>query len=182
VQPTDQEAWCEFVDRYGRKIFGWCRQWGLQEADARDVTQNVLAELARQMQRFRYDPAGRFRSWLKTLTHRAWCDFLGARRRVVAGSGDSAVLQLIDSVPAQDDLAAILEDEFDLELLERAMEQVRRRVQPHTWEAFRLMAIESLSGDEAAMRLGMKVGAVYVARSKVQKMIRQALELLDPRT
>ena len=47
--PTDQAAWGNFVDRYGRRIYLWCRHWQLQEADAEDVTQNVLLKLAEQM-------------------------------------------------------------------------------------------------------------------------------------
>ncbi|MGL5098329.1 MAG: RNA polymerase sigma factor, partial [Planctomycetia bacterium] len=35
-------AWDEFVDRYGRLLYRWCRRWGVQESDAEDVTQNVL--------------------------------------------------------------------------------------------------------------------------------------------
>ena len=80
LTPTDQEAWGEFVERYGRQVYAWCRQWGLQEADAEDVTQNVLADLARQMRTFEYHPSGRFRSWLRTIAHRAWCDLLDSRR------------------------------------------------------------------------------------------------------
>jgi len=41
-EPADGEAWNEFVERYGRQIFAWCRQWQLQPADADDVSQNVL--------------------------------------------------------------------------------------------------------------------------------------------
>ena len=37
---TDQAAWDAFVERYGRKIYGWCRHWQLQQADAEDVTQD----------------------------------------------------------------------------------------------------------------------------------------------
>ena len=44
--PSDQAAWEEFVDRYGAKIYSWCRAWRLQDADAQDVTQAVLAKLA----------------------------------------------------------------------------------------------------------------------------------------
>ena len=61
--PADQAAWAAFVDRYGRKVYGWCRHWGLQEADAEDVTQNVLIELARQMAKFEYRTSGSFRGW-----------------------------------------------------------------------------------------------------------------------
>src|SRR5262249_57495976 len=74
--PLDQAAWNEFVERYGRRIYGWCRQWGLQEADAQDVTQDVLLRLARKMRSFAYDPSRSFRGWLRTLTHHASTHFL----------------------------------------------------------------------------------------------------------
>ncbi len=45
--PSDQAAWEEFVDRYGAKIYAWCRAWRLQDADAQDVTQAVLAQARR---------------------------------------------------------------------------------------------------------------------------------------
>ena len=51
--PPDQDAWAEFVDRYGRQIHAWCRRWGLQEADAQDVTQTVLLRLASKLQTLR---------------------------------------------------------------------------------------------------------------------------------
>ena len=31
---ADQEAWAEFVRRYGPQIHRWCQSWHLQEADA----------------------------------------------------------------------------------------------------------------------------------------------------
>jgi RNA polymerase sigma-70 factor (ECF subfamily) len=65
--PRDKPAWNEFVDRYGRMIYQWCRHWGLQGADAEDVTQNVLLELALQMRTFVCDPTGGFRGWLKII-------------------------------------------------------------------------------------------------------------------
>src|SRR4051794_31108717 len=154
--PSDGVAWGEFVARYGRKIYLWCRHWGLQEADAQDVTQNVLLKVARQMQTFRYDPGKSFRGWLKTIAHAAWCDWLDDRRRAGQGSGDTAVLRQLATLEGRDDLAQRLEAEYDQELLEAASARVRLRVEPHTWEAFRLLAFEGLSGAETAERLGMK--------------------------
>src|SRR5262249_4514938 len=63
--PADQAAWAQFTQRYGRKIYAWCRRWNLQEADAEDLTQNVLLKLAEKMQTFVYDPEKSFRAWLK---------------------------------------------------------------------------------------------------------------------
>jgi RNA polymerase sigma-70 factor (ECF subfamily) len=177
--PTDADAWREFVDHYGRKVYAWCRRWDLQEADAHDVTQDVLLRLAGKMRDFRYDPTRSFRAWLKTLAQHAWSDFVAARRRSVPVSTDSGVAEQIQSVEAREDLARQLEAEFDLELFEEAKRRVRLRVEPHTWDAFCLTAVDGLSGAEAAARLGMKVATVFVARSKVQKMLQEEVQKLE---
>lgn len=177
-EPTNQLAWSEFVERYGPLIFRWCRRWGLQEADAEDVTQNVLLELARQMRDFVYDPAGSFRGWLRIVAYRCWCRFVDDRAtaaRLALGSG----LERLCTSEAREDFLEKLEQECSRELLGLAMERVKLRVQPRTWEAFRLTAVEEQEGASVAERLGMKVGTVFVARSKVQKMIREEIERLD---
>jgi RNA polymerase sigma-70 factor (ECF subfamily) len=175
----DQAAWGEFVERYGRRIYGWCRCWGLQKADAEDVTQEVLFKLAQTMKTFAYDATGSFRAWLKTLTHHAWHDFVQGRQRAGAGLGGSEVLHRLHQIEAREDLLQRLQAEFDHELLHRAEQRVKARVQAHTWEAFRLLAVEGLAGAEVADRLGMKVAAAFVARSKVQKMIQEEMQRLE---
>lgn len=179
-EPRDEAAWNDFAQRYGRMIRGWCRHWGLRELDAEDVAQNVMIQLSRQMQRFEYDRNGSFRGWLKTVAYRAWCDFLSQRNRQNDnGSGDSNVLQLLNSVAARDEFLEQMEQEWHRELLDEAMSRVRQRVQPHTWEAFRLMTQDGLSGQQVADQLDMKVGAVWVAKSKVQKMLHGEIKLLQ---
>jgi RNA polymerase sigma-70 factor (ECF subfamily) len=176
---ADQTAWREFVDLYGRQVYKWCRNWGLQEADVEDVLQLVLLKLAEQMKEFAYDPKGSFRAWLKTVTYYAWRGFLAARSRREEASGDSRIYERLLAVEAREDLVKRLEEEFDRELLEQAGQRVRLRVKPHTWEAFRLTALEGLSGAEAASRLQMKVAHVYVARSTVQRMLQKEMRDLE---
>src|SRR5215831_4368352 len=151
--PTNQAAWGEFVEHYGRKIYGWCRKWNLQEADAQDVTQNVLLKLAQKLREFTYDPSRCFRAWLKTLTRHALSDFLESRQRPGLGSGDSRVGDMLRSVEAREDLVSHLEAEFDREILDEAMLRVRLRVAPQTWRAFVLTGLDGLSGAEAAERI-----------------------------
>jgi RNA polymerase sigma-70 factor (ECF subfamily) len=179
LDPSDQAAWRDFVRRYGRRIYAWCREWDLQDADAEDVTQNVLLILAGRLRDFSYDPAGSFRAWLKTVAHDVWGKYVAGRQRPGQGSGDSGVLDRLQSLEAHDDLAARLEDEFDRELLDRAMLLVAQRVETHTWQAFRLLALEGLSGAEAAARLGTPVAMVYVARSRVQKLLQEEIGRLE---
>jgi len=179
TDPTDQAAWSEFVDRYGPKIYGWCRGWRLQEADAQDVTQTVLLKLADKMRAFAYDPKRSFRGWLMTLTHHAWSDFLESRGRAGAGSGDSRVREQLESVQARDDLVTRLKEEFDREILEEASFRVRLKIVPQKWEVFRLMAQEGKPGAEVAKQLQMKVATVFVVRSKVQKMLQEEIHKLE---
>jgi RNA polymerase sigma-70 factor (ECF subfamily) len=177
--PTNQAAWAEFVEQYGRRVYAWCLKWGLQEADAEDVTQNVLLKLAARMREFDYDATRSFRAWLKTLTRYACSDFQESRARAGLGTGDSRVNRMLQSVEAREDLLQRLEQEFDRELLEEAMHRVRLRVAPHTWEAFRLTALEGLSGAEAAERIPMQVAQVFVAKRRVQKMLREEIARLE---
>jgi RNA polymerase sigma-70 factor (ECF subfamily) len=178
-EPSDQAAWAEFVRRYGPHLYRWCRRWGLQEADAQDVTQAVLIRLAGKMSDFQYDPAGSFRAYLKTLARYAWCDFLKSRKQPDAGSGGSEVLEVLETVEAGDDLVQRLNEQFDQELLAEAQARVQQRVEAHTWEAFRLTAVEGKSGAEVAAQLGLQVAMVYVAKSRVQKMLQEEVARLE---
>lgn len=179
MTPADQGAWREFVTRYGRRIFLWCRHWGLQEADAEDVTQNVLSILAERLRTFEYDAGGSFRAWLKTVSHHAWGKYASQLAKPGRGAGDDAANSALTSVAARDDLASRLSEEFDHELLDLAMLRVARRVEPHTWQAFTLTALDGLSGPEAAERIGIPVAMVYVGRSRVQKMIKDEITLIE---
>ena len=177
--PGDAEAWAEFVGYYEGKILGWCRAWHLQDADARDVTQAVLLKLAVRMRDFTYDPDKSFRAWLKTVTRHAWLAFREQQGKLGQGSGDTRVLEQLYSVAAGDDLVKRLEEGFDHELLVEAVRRVRLRVEPRTWEAFRLTVEEGQSGAAASARIGMRVSQVYVAKRRVQQMLRAALRDLE---
>jgi RNA polymerase sigma-70 factor (ECF subfamily) len=179
LDPTNEAAWGEFVEHYGPRIYGWCRHWNLQEADAQDVTQMVLLRLAQRLRQFTYDPSRSFRAWLKTLTHHAWSVFLESRQRPGLGSGDSNVNGVLYTIAARDDLVQRLEAEFDREILEEAMARVRLRVAPQTWQAFALTALEGLSGAEAAGRIPMQVLQVFVAKRRVQKMLQEEVARLE---
>jgi RNA polymerase sigma factor (sigma-70 family) len=178
LAPSDHAAWDEFVERYGRRIEGWCRQWGLQNADAEDVAQTVLLKLLRAMESFRYDARQRFRAWLKTVTHHAWQDWVRSRKKLVV-SVDNSLYDALESVAARDDLAAWMEGAYERELLDQALLRVRPRVHQQTWEAFRLTTYEGLSGAEVASRLGMAITSVYKARSNVRKLLEAEVDLLD---
>ena len=162
---------------------GWpsrkCRRASGASGAGRASRQMVLTRLARRMQHFVYDPSKSFRGWLRTLAQHAWSDFVSARQRVPRASGDSATQECLHSLQARDDLLARLESEFDHEILEEASARVQLRVELESWEAFRLITLEGLSGSEAAQRLGKEVAAVFKARSRVQTLLRDEIRKME---
>jgi RNA polymerase sigma-70 factor (ECF subfamily) len=179
ADPNDEASWSEFMEWYGGKVYAWCRAWGLQQADAQEVTQEVFVKLSQRMRDFRYDPARSFRAWLKTVTHNAWQDYAAKLRKPGLGAGGESTFDRLAEVPAQDDLSRRLEEACDEELLREAAVRVRLRVEPRTWSAFEMLAKDGRSGAETAAALGMKVATVFVARSKVQRMLREEVARLD---
>ena len=149
-------------------------------ADADEVTQIVLVKLTDKMRHFRYDPGGSFRAWLRTVTVHAWNDFLDAQRG--RASGDSRIQNLLQMLEARTDLHQHLEANYDHELLTEAMERVQRRVAVQTWEAFRLTALDGKTGSAAAQLLHMPVAHVYVAKSRVQRLLQEEIQKLEKPT
>jgi RNA polymerase sigma factor (sigma-70 family) len=180
--PGDQISWAEFVKLYGPAIRSWLIHWGLQEADVQDVTQNVLLRLTAKLPQFKYDPSRSFRGWLKTLTHHAWHDFVTDGSYRTRGSGDSSVLDQLQSIEAREDLTARVEAEFDKELLEVALARAKDRVAAKTWEAFKLSALDNIAPQEVANKLNIRVSQVYLARHRVQKIVQEEIHVLDGST
>jgi RNA polymerase sigma factor (sigma-70 family) len=174
----DDGAWREFVTLYGSSIYKWCRHWGLQDADAEEVTQQVLLKLVATMKDFVYDPERSFRAWLNTVTHHAWRNYAVSRSNGATEAGNSTAYEQLLTAPAREDLVRRLEDEFDQELLESAMQRVRLRVAAHNWEAFRLTAIDGIPAADAARQLQMKIANVYAAKSNVLRLLQEEVALL----
>jgi len=177
--PANPTVWAEFVRVYFPHVLSWCREHGLQPADAADVAQEVLVWFWRKAAGFRYDPAGSFRAYLKRVVVSAVSDWSDRRRADRLATGDAAVQENLWSTPAREELAARIEAAYDVELLAVAMREVEARVKPHTWQAFRMLALEDRSGAEVAAALGIEVNTAYVARAKVQRMIRAAVDRLE---
>jgi RNA polymerase sigma factor (sigma-70 family) len=172
--PADEASWSRFVERYGPRIYAWCRRWGLQDADAQDVAQDILVKLSKTLTTFEYDRARSFRGWLRAVVRNAWRDWIAKpRQRDRCGSED--VWNLLSSQPAADDLETRIEKEFQQHLLAAAKEQVRSRVDPQTWQVYQLSVEESLSAAEVAARLGVPEARVYKYKSRVLQMLQDEM-------
>ena len=104
--PKNADAWDRFVRLYRPKIYGWCRTWGLQEADAEDVAQDVITKLTEKMSNFQYDRSRCFRAWLKTITQHALSDLVASRHRAVG----SLSTPMWETIEARADLERQIEE------------------------------------------------------------------------
>lgn len=178
LSQADEAAWREFVELYEPLILGFARQRGLQDADARDLCQDVLRALAGAIGRF--DPTrgdGTFRGWLTRIARNMVINQVQARQRRTPGSGDTALHQRLAEEPAPEGADSAL---FDLELRRRlfrwAAERVRTACSETTWRAFWRTAVDGQSPASVASELGISVGAVYIARSRVIARLREQVE------
>jgi RNA polymerase sigma-70 factor (ECF subfamily) len=175
--PRDNPAWEQFVDVYAPLVYGFGRKHGLQDADAADVTQEVLRAVAGAVGRLEYDPGrGSFRGWLFTVVRNKLRNFLDAQARQEHGQGDSAAQKWLEAQPAApDEVAAQWEREYEERLFAWAADQVRGGFQDTTWQAFWRTAVENRDPREVAAALGLSVGAVYIAKSRVLARLREQI-------
>jgi RNA polymerase sigma-70 factor (ECF subfamily) len=179
--PHDEAAWREFVDLYAPLLYGYARKQGLQDADAADLTQDVLGAVAGAVGRLEYDPSrGAFRNWLFTIVRRRLSNWRVAQSRQVRSSGQDDQQQLLEQCPAPDPLDEEWETQWRQQVFAWACAQVRREVTASTWQAFWRTAVAGQRCKEVAAELEMSITAVYVARSRVlarlQELVQSAQE------
>lgn len=173
----DVESWREFVAIYEPVIYRVAVGRGLQHADAMELVQRVLLAVARAVDRFEPDSRrAKFRTWLYRITHNEFCKEYAISRKHRA-TGDSAVQSLLDQHPgSESDPNAINEDfsmEFRRAVFRWAAAKVKPQVKPSTWQAFYRTSVDGASPDEVADELGLSVGAIYIARSRVMARLQK---------
>jgi len=150
----------------------------LQDADAADLTQDVLRSVAKAAKALDYDPArGSFRSWLFTVARNKLIDF---RQRQLRGQaiGGTTAQELLDQQPVPAD-EEMWEAEFRRHVFALAVEQVRPDFETSTWDAFWQTAVEGRKPQDVAAALGISVGAVYIAKSRVQARLKERVRELS---
>jgi len=180
--PQDRAAWQEFVALYGSLVYGFARNRGLQDADAADLTQEVFLAVAQAADRWKYDPKqGTFRGWLYGITRNKIAKFLKRRHLQPVGSGDTNAQQRLDEQPdLGPDPQAAWELEFQKQLFRVAAAKIEGSFAPTTWQAFWRTAVEGKNAGVVAKELGLSVGAVYVAKSRVLARLIEEMQRLQP--
>jgi RNA polymerase sigma factor (sigma-70 family) len=166
-------AWERLQRRYEETIYRWCVKHSLQPATAEVVTQTILVRLYERLPEHRHNPSHRFRSWLKAVVRNAICDWYRQLPpdHPVGGSTFQDRLANLEA-PEPDELNELAEAiELADPKLAAAVEYVKARVKPHTWQAFWRVQVDGLSYEEAAAELGLTLGQVYQANYRVKEML-----------
>jgi RNA polymerase sigma-70 factor (ECF subfamily) len=172
-------AWAQFVDAYAPLVYRYVRRQGLQDADAADLTQDVLRSIVRAAGEFVYDPSkGRFRTWLYTVTRNKVINHWAARKHAAVGTGDTQSWNDLAAPIDPENDSAEWDRDYQRRVFDWACERVRPGFRDASWQAFWLTGVENKPAAEVASTLGISVGAVYIAKSRVLAAMKEAIKEL----
>jgi RNA polymerase sigma factor (sigma-70 family) len=181
----DQPSWREFFETYWKLIYGAAIRAGLSDQEAEDVVQETVIGVARKMESFRYDPAVcSFKGWLMHVTRCRIADQFRRRRPqnvpLAAPRADTTAettLNLHD--PAADVLEGIWNEEWQKNLVDVAMDRVRRRANPEHYQIFHLHAVKGLGVRDVAKLTGASLPKVYVTYHRIAKLVKAEVRRLE---
>jgi RNA polymerase sigma-70 factor (ECF subfamily) len=160
-------------------IYRWCRRSGLIAEDAADVFQEVLAAVMLHLPDFRRDgPEDSFSGWLAAIARNKVRDYYRRRHgRAEARGGSTAQRQMAEipqpPEPSEDCIRPDAESAACVS--RRALELIRVEFETRTWEAFFRVTIQGQMSSQVAEDLEMSIPAVYTAKSRVLRRLRQVM-------
>ena len=182
AQAGDERAWQDLTDLYRPLIVGWLRHLAVPADEVDDLVQDILLSVVQNLSGFRHSGRrGAFRAWLRAVAYSRACDFWRARGRQALASGDSGVAEALRQLEDPDsELNRQWDEEHDQYVLRCLLDVMALEFEASTVAAFRRVALEGATSEQAAQELGLSVGAVYIAKSRVLHRLRQHAEgLID---
>jgi RNA polymerase sigma-70 factor (ECF subfamily) len=184
VRGLDDEGWRRLTFLYEPVVLHWCRRGGLQPQDADDVCQEVFRGVAAGIDRFRREQPGEsFRGWLCTITKRKIADHWRRAGKQPAAEGGTVAQDRLRELAEPGELESMVGEAAASEsvggLYRRALELLQGEFKESTWKAFLALTVEERPVADVARELGLSTGAVYVAKSRVLKRLREELHELE---
>jgi RNA polymerase sigma-70 factor (ECF subfamily) len=182
AKERDAAAWERLTAIYSPLVYQWCRRAGLQSNDAADVAQEVFRSVVTALDGFRKErPEDSFRGWLRTITRNKIRDHFRAGAADAAARGGTTAHVQLQQAPEK---APSLEDresgrQLSSQLARRAVALMESDFAETTWRSFWLTAVEQQPAAAVAAQLGISVPAVYMAKSRVLRRLREELDGLD---
>jgi len=182
----DQQSWREFFDTYSRLIRGVAIKSGLTEAEAEDVVQETIISVSKSMPDFKAEPqAGSFKAFLFTIIRRRIADQFRKR-----SPGQEAGLRRADETrrtstiekianPAGSELDAVWNQEWEQNLLDAAMERVKRQINLKQYQIYDLYVVKRWPVRKVSSTLGVNIGEVYLAKHRVIGLLKKELKRLE---
>lgn len=167
---AEARDWERFVRIYTPVLYHWIRRQGVVQHEAADLVQEIFTTLVTVLPRFEYDRQRGFGNWLCTLTANKCRDFY--RRRAVRKS--SALNEVDATLP--DSVAEFTQDEYHRSVAQRALQIMQGEFEEKTWKSCVETVVHGRPAREVASELGISINAVYVAKSRVLRRLRQELE------
>ncbi len=182
----DQEGWREFFNTYWRLIYGVALKAGLSEAEAQDVVQDTVIAVARRIREFNYDPAiGSFKNWLLVITRRRIADHQRKQcrepfpaERSASPTTETAAMERIPA-PVETNIDAIWDNEWEKNLLDAAIEQVRQQIDPRQFQIFDCYVLKEWPVKDVTRTLGVSAAQVYLARHRISRLIKKEARRLE---
>lgn len=180
----DDSSWQEFFKVYWKLIYGVARKAGLADDEAQDVVQETLISVAKHMPTFEYDPSiGSFKGWLLNMTR--WRIIAQFRKRppvaAHAVKESASGTDTVDATPDPNalDLDAVWEAEWEANLLQAAMDNLKRRIDPQRHQIFDFYAFKEWPAEKVAERFGVSVDQVYQTKHRVTELLRAEVGRLE---
>jgi RNA polymerase sigma-70 factor, ECF subfamily len=173
------DAWERFVRLYSPMVYRWCRRSGLSAEDSADVLQEVLAAVMLHLSDFRRDgPEDSFGAWLAAITRNKVRDVYRRRQGRAEARGGTTAQRRMAEIPEPSEATeeSIRPDaESTAWLSRRALELIQAEFETRTWEAFSRVTISGEPSSQVAEDLKMSIPAVYTAKSRVLRRLRQVI-------
>jgi RNA polymerase sigma-70 factor (ECF subfamily) len=179
---NEGDSWTR-LDRLYRPFFlSWFFAHGVPHQDAQDLTQEVMTVVFKELPGFTHPGrVGGFRTWLRGVClHRLQGYRRSRQRRGAAVGGTDFQAQLQEVAEPGDNLAAAWEREHDAQILRQMLANLVNDFEEKTIQAFHRLLFDGVAAPQVAAELGMSIGAVYIAKSRVLRRLRAEAEgLID---
>jgi RNA polymerase sigma-70 factor (ECF subfamily) len=171
----NQTAWRLYVDRYRPLLVGFVTHMGVPPEDAEDIAQETLLAFSEAFREGRYERSqGRLKSWLFGMARNKLAHHFRSRARhptealegEMTGTGQSGAEEAWDR-------------EWRRRVVEQCLSQVRSEVQPLTWRAFNPFALDDRPTQEVAEALGITRNAVFLAKSRILRRLKELLIVME---
>lgn len=178
AQNQENAAWDRVNELFGPLIHGWIRKSGILDSDAADISQQVLQQVFRNIGSFkRENSSDTFTGWVWTITKFKILDHFERQKHDLKADGGSVANQMIQQLSAEQLNSHVYDEESSaVKLTRKILTLVRSEFETKTWDAFWRATVEREKPAEIAQTMDMTLHAVYKAKSRVMRRVREELD------